>query len=57
MKPILDIEALPALVREIAQEVVRTELGERADDWMTKHTRRSGVAWIVGWFVLAGFRA
>lgn len=34
MKPILDVEALAALVRAIALEVVRAELGERGDDWI-----------------------
>jgi hypothetical protein len=34
MKPILDTQALAAFVREIAKEVVRTELGDRADDWI-----------------------
>ena len=34
MKPILDIDALEARIREIACEVLRAELGERGDDWI-----------------------
>ena len=34
MRPIVDIDALEARIREIAREVILAELGERGDDWI-----------------------
>jgi excisionase family DNA binding protein len=34
---ILDVDALDARIREIARDAIRSELGERGDDWVSQH--------------------